>query len=144
MIGRRLVALALLAASQFSETHAMDAPRPTPTIEEVGAASGLKLPPDAALVGVRQETGIDSLIEFRMTVASGAFEQFLAQNGLDPAAFHKRPGGLLGASHAFWTPAQEPELYVASYPRAPGRTLDVAVTPAIDGRRTVYVRAFSL
>ncbi|MBL8588082.1 MAG: hypothetical protein JNK46_06085 [Methylobacteriaceae bacterium] len=113
--------------------------------KQIFERAGLKPPRRYDLAGAHGETGLDSLIEFRMRMSAADFEAFLAGNGLAATAFRPGPAGLLGADHGFWTPGQEKALSIAAFPRGAGRTLDVAVTPPdADGVVTVYVRAFTL
>lgn len=148
---RRRVMLGLLlaapaAASLMKGSSAMTEPR-RERIDprEVFRRAGLRPPRSYRLEGAHAETGVDSLIEFKLLTPAADFDAFLSDNGLSPDSFRPGPAGLLGAAHSFWTPAGEKALTIASFPRGAGRTLDVAVTPPdAEGLRTVYIRAFTL
>ena len=111
---------------------------------ELERQTGLRLPLSSIILGAAKEQGIDSLTEFKLSFNASEFDLFLQQNNLAGANFSPAMRGILGADHGWWDPSKPAILSVAAFARAKSRTLEVGVTPAQDGQRTIYIRFYSV
>ncbi len=111
---------------------------------ELERQTGLRLPLSSIVLGAAKEQGIDSLIEFKLSIDASEFDLFLQQNNLAGANFSPAMRGILGADHGSWDPSKPAVLSVAAFVRPKSRTLEVGVTPAQDGQRTIYIRFYSV
>lgn len=94
-------------------------PRPEYQPSALSQELGIPIPPEAKVLGVNRESGMDELVRVKLLVPLPSRDKFLAELPIRQDAF--RPGvGRLGSDDAFWNPHATPQIRSATKALADG------------------------
>jgi hypothetical protein len=76
-------------------------------LKALGQELGVSLPPDAKIVGVDRQAGMDDMIRAKVELSPGSFASIADQLPVKGEQLTRGPGRL-GADHEFWNPHATP------------------------------------
>ena len=105
-----------------------------PSVDELSARLGVRLPEGTRVLGVDSETGIDDLVRAKVEISKAHLTSFLATTAIP--RFEQVDADILGPDREFWDPHKASNLRVGDVQLPNARFLVVAID---EGRPQVAV-----
>jgi len=112
-------------------------------VSDLAKKIGLVLPETMRVMGVREEAGIDQLVQLKLETDSSGFDKFLAANRLDRTAFEDIQRALLLPDAGWWDPSKAASLPTIQIRRLKGPTLNIGYAPKPGGAVDLYIMWFT-
>jgi len=115
------------------------APSPDAQLSALSRDFGFPIPSDTKILGVKRESGMDTLVQAKLLISPSSLEHFLA--GLSIPADVLRTGvGRLGSDDGFWNPHATPTLRSGTKPLTDGRYLLLGIADSAEGTLVFVAR----
>ena len=108
-----------------------------PSVEELSARLGVKLPTSTRVLGVDSEAGIDDIVRAKVEISTEHLAGFLAATAIPH--FEEADADLLGPDREFWDPHKAAKLRVGDVQLPNARFLVVAIDASRPHVAVLYV-----
>jgi ABC-type phosphate/phosphonate transport system substrate-binding protein len=113
------------------------------TLAQASSRIGLVFPPASQLIGISDESGIDTLVRLKISTDEAGLAEFLRANAIDRAGFEEAQRVLLLPDAAWWDPSKAQSLPTIQIRKPGGPTLNIGYAATAGGRVELYVAWFT-